>query len=221
MGGGFGGPVLIDFGASIDMRRREHDYHNDHDETSSSSLSSSSSSSSSPFSHQLLVPLRHNAGSMSYAAPEITAPSLIGHARPSAGYCSDIWSLGICIYVCLTGTFPTIAGKRVAEAKTKDELTAMFASCGDSLLCTTSSSSSSSSSEDVVTLLQSMTKMNGMERPSIYTVLNSPWFAPAWDRLRRHRRRGSTTEREKNEEERKRRRNDVVTKNIKIRIQKY
>eukprot|EP01062_Namystynia_karyoxenos_P062194 TRINITY_DN55116_c0_g1_i1.p1 TRINITY_DN55116_c0_g1~~TRINITY_DN55116_c0_g1_i1.p1 ORF type:complete len:676 (+),score=175.09 TRINITY_DN55116_c0_g1_i1:80-2029(+) len=59
-------------------------------------------------------------GTLRYAAPEVFQGHFEG--KPYDPFIADVWSLGVCLYVMLTGAFPFSVGTEVDEEKTRDAL---------------------------------------------------------------------------------------------------
>lgn len=101
-------------------------------------------------------------GSDFYLAPEILAHDNVGYDATKA----DVWSLGILLYVLLTGTFP-FEGDSQKEAMANYFATRLSFSEFDALYpC----------DEECRDLLSSLLSKNPSSRPSISEVLQHPWF---------------------------------------------
>eukprot|EP00756_Hemistasia_phaeocysticola_P045155 Hpha_TRINITY_DN18918_c0_g1::TRINITY_DN18918_c0_g1_i1::g.17398::m.17398/K08802/SNRK; SNF related kinase len=59
-------------------------------------------------------------GTLRYAAPEVFQGHFEGKRYDP--FISDVWSLGVCLYVMLTGAFPFSVGQEVDEERTRDAL---------------------------------------------------------------------------------------------------
>lgn len=94
-------------------------------------------------------------GSPAYAAPELM------RGTPYTGYASDIWAIGVCLYVLVTGEFPFWSDNRqlMREKILKD-----------------SPRIHRHLSPDCVELIFSLLKKYPKERPDISEIKESAWF---------------------------------------------
>ena len=103
-------------------------------------------------------------GTLRYAAPELYN----GHFDqiPYDDYISDVWSLGVCLYVMLAGVFPFSIGKDVTEKGIRD------------LLCSPEEiEMPQSCSQEAVDLLERLLQKEPKKRMDIRDILDAPWFA--------------------------------------------
>ena len=135
---------------------------------------------------------------MTYAAPEIVAPSTINGLppKPCGGMPSDVWSLAICMHVVSTGCFPLVNGKCFSELSTGGtaagtKLYGELFGTRDSLfynrdeLAIALEGFDNESREQFLDLLQAMTSMEAARRPMIREIIESDWLAGARDRRER------------------------------------
>lgn len=93
-------------------------------------------------------------GSENYRAPE-AAGSHWQNFQPDK---ADIWSLGVTLFIMITGFYPFY---RLKNSWVSEDLSVLNTYCKNSLCC------------DLVT---SMLQLDPYDRPSIQEVLNHPWF---------------------------------------------
>jgi len=116
-------------------------------------------------------------GSFLYAAPELLA------GRPYTGPEADIWSLGVCLYVMLTGCFPF----------TREERTKMTSAMrrGKPIDCRLVFAEEDKVPAEVRELLSKMMREEPLKRATMLDVLSHPWMGsskpegPAWCQKRR------------------------------------
>jgi len=97
-------------------------------------------------------------GSVHYAPPEIVKRT------PYNGTCADVWSLGILLFVLLSGLFPFDDSRNGVEFIFDKIVAGSFFT-------------PSHLSTDASDLLQSMLQIDPSKRPSVQQILKHPWFA--------------------------------------------
>lgn len=112
-------------------------------------------------------------GTVCYMAPEVN------HLLPGEqfdAYKSDVYSLGICLYVLIFGEFPV---------KESDESSTMFDSetmgCLTGLKCSFGAKQWNCISSECQDLLSSMLTMEPEERPTMDELLQNEWFNSAFN----------------------------------------
>eukprot|EP01059_Diplonema_ambulator_P005170 TRINITY_DN14915_c0_g1_i1.p1 TRINITY_DN14915_c0_g1~~TRINITY_DN14915_c0_g1_i1.p1 ORF type:complete len:683 (+),score=178.34 TRINITY_DN14915_c0_g1_i1:82-2130(+) len=101
-------------------------------------------------------------GTLRYAAPELFRGHFDGVLYDD--YVSDIWSLGVCLYVMLAGVFPFSTGKYMDEEAIRDILYS-----DDEIEMPTTCS------PEAVQLLQKLLQKEPEDRIDIRDILNEPW----------------------------------------------
>lgn len=117
----------------------------------------------------------HRRGTPKYMAPEVLN---LQKDEEYDAYAADIYSLGITLFVLLTGEFPS-------PADIGNNTTIETNSCSEGEEMTSKESSNkckfSFMSDEVRDLIQSMTEEEDIARPSVNDILNDSWLSRPFD----------------------------------------
>eukprot|EP01062_Namystynia_karyoxenos_P010167 TRINITY_DN135_c0_g3_i1.p1 TRINITY_DN135_c0_g3~~TRINITY_DN135_c0_g3_i1.p1 ORF type:complete len:766 (+),score=210.68 TRINITY_DN135_c0_g3_i1:65-2299(+) len=102
-------------------------------------------------------------GTLRYAAPELFEAHF--DSSPYDDFVADVWSLGVCLYVMLTGVFPYSTGPDMDERATRE------------LLSSVDTEWPADCSPEAVELLQAMLQKDPQRRIDLRQVPRQPWLA--------------------------------------------
>ena len=124
--------------------------------------------------------LNHQAGSTNYAAPEL--------ARGVASQRSDMFSMGVILYVMLCGRLPFSTSDKDATSERLGKFSRRYGYDGSraegslSPLADCERLNTAGASSEVRSFLSELCAYNPLDRPTALEVLDSPWLRGAVER---------------------------------------
>ena len=125
--------------------------------------------------------LNHQAGSTNYAAPEL--------ARGVASQRSDMFSMGVILYVMLCGRLPFSTSDKDATSERLGQFSRRYGYDGNrraedsfSPLAKCDQLNKAGASAEVRSFLSELCAFNPLDRPTAFEVLDSPWLMSAMER---------------------------------------